>query len=107
MLGRSVLKGMKDDLINGILCGVGHNLLKIMASARFGLYGSAATWYQGARVGPPPAISVVLALPRITVVPGFGAVGHIRNPIPLDCLQVRIPPICWWSRRDSNARPSA
>ena len=44
LLGRNFLKGMKDDAMNALLCGAGHNLRKILAKVRFGLYGWAATW---------------------------------------------------------------
>lgn len=33
-LGRNFLKGMQGDAINAILCGVGHNLRKILAHIR-------------------------------------------------------------------------
>jgi len=38
LLGRNFLKGMKGDAINAILCGVGHNLRKILARLRALLY---------------------------------------------------------------------
>ena len=46
LLGRNFLKGMKGDALNAVLCGVGHNLRKILARARFGLYEWAAAWVQ-------------------------------------------------------------
>jgi len=47
LLGRNFLKGMAGDAMNAILCGAGHNLRKILAKVRSGLYGWAATWLQG------------------------------------------------------------
>jgi len=44
LLGRNFLQGMKGDAMNALLCGAGHNLRKILAKVRFGLYGWAATW---------------------------------------------------------------
>jgi len=38
LLGRNFLKGMAGDAINAVLCGAGHNLRKILARMRFGLY---------------------------------------------------------------------
>ena len=38
LLGRNFLKGMVGDAMNALLCGAGHNLRKILARARFGLY---------------------------------------------------------------------
>ena len=38
LLGRHFLKGMVGDAMNALLCGAGHNLRKILARARFGLY---------------------------------------------------------------------
>ncbi len=34
LFGRRFLKGMKGDAMNAILCGVGHNLRKILARPR-------------------------------------------------------------------------
>lgn len=34
LLGRNFLKGMEGDAINALLCGVGHNLRKILARLR-------------------------------------------------------------------------
>ena len=34
LLGRNFLKGTQGDAINAILCGVGHNLRKILARLR-------------------------------------------------------------------------
>jgi len=39
LLGRNFLKGTKGDAMNALLCGAGHNLRKILAKVRFGLYG--------------------------------------------------------------------
>ena len=47
LLGRNFLKGMAGDAMNAILCGAGHNLRKILAKVRSGLYGWAAAWLQG------------------------------------------------------------
>jgi len=44
LLGRNFLKGMKRDALNAVLCGVGHNLRRILARARFGLYEWGAAW---------------------------------------------------------------
>lgn len=44
LLGRNFLKGTKGDAMNALLCGAGHNLRKILAKVRFGLYGWAASW---------------------------------------------------------------
>jgi IS5 family transposase len=57
LLGRNFLKGMAGDAMNAILCGAGHNLRKILAKVRFGLYGWAATWLQGS--WPPPFTSAL------------------------------------------------
>jgi IS5 family transposase len=38
LLGRNFLKGMAGDAMNALLCGAGHNLRKILARARAGLY---------------------------------------------------------------------
>jgi IS5 family transposase len=38
LLGRNILKGMQGDAMNAILCGVGHNLRKILARLRALLY---------------------------------------------------------------------
>jgi IS5 family transposase len=46
LLGRNFLKGMKGDALNAVLCGVGHNLRKILARARIGLYEWGAAWGQ-------------------------------------------------------------
>jgi IS5 family transposase len=35
LLGRNFLKGMQGNAINAILCGVGHNMRKILARLRF------------------------------------------------------------------------
>jgi len=48
LLGRNFLKGMKGDAMNAFLCGAGHNLRKILAKVRLGLYRWAATWVYGA-----------------------------------------------------------
>jgi len=48
MLGRNFLKGMRGDAMNAFLCGAGHNLRKILAKVRLGLYQRAAAWVQGA-----------------------------------------------------------
>jgi IS5 family transposase len=42
LLGRNFLKGMKGDAMNAFLCGAGHNLRKILAKVRLGLYRCAA-----------------------------------------------------------------
>jgi IS5 family transposase len=47
LLGRNFLKGMQGDAMNAFLCGAGHNLRKILAKVRLGLYRWAATWVQG------------------------------------------------------------
>jgi hypothetical protein len=47
LLGRNFLKGMKGDAMNAALCGVGHNLRKILAKVRFGLYRWLAAWTIG------------------------------------------------------------
>jgi len=46
LLGRNFLKGMAGDAMNAILCGAGHNLRKILAKVRSGLYGWAAVWFR-------------------------------------------------------------
>ncbi len=38
LLGRNFLKGMQGDAMNAFLCGAGHNLRKILARLRSGLY---------------------------------------------------------------------
>ena len=38
LLGRNFLKGMQGDAMNAFLCGAGHNLRKILAKVRLGLY---------------------------------------------------------------------
>jgi len=50
LLGRNFLKGMQGDAMNALLCGAGHNLRKILAKVRLGLYRSAtalvhAAWW--------------------------------------------------------------
>jgi IS5 family transposase len=47
LLGRNFLKGMKGDAMNAVLCGVGHNLRKILAKVRLGLYRRLAAWSIG------------------------------------------------------------
>jgi IS5 family transposase len=50
LLGRNFLKGMQGDAINAILCGVRHNLRKILARLRARLYllmGNARTFLEG------------------------------------------------------------
>ena len=47
LLGRNFLKGMQGDAMNAFLCGAGHNLRKILAKVRFGLYRWATTSLQG------------------------------------------------------------
>jgi IS5 family transposase len=75
LLGRNFLKGMKGDALNAVLCGVGHNLRKILARARFGLYEWPAAWIQ-APWGPIAFRSCAYRLPetsscpRVTVVKG-------------------------------------
>lgn len=54
LLGRNFLKGMKGDAMNAVLCGVGHNLRKILARAMFGLCEWAAAPSQGAWYPPSP-----------------------------------------------------
>ena len=44
LLGRNFLKGMQGDAMNAFLCGAGHNLRKILAKVRFGLYRWATAW---------------------------------------------------------------
>jgi hypothetical protein len=44
LLGRNFLKGMKGVAMNALLCGAGHNLRKILAKLRQGLYAWAAAW---------------------------------------------------------------
>jgi IS5 family transposase len=48
LLGRNFLKGMQGDAMNAFLCGAGHNLRKILAKVRLGLYRWAASWVYGA-----------------------------------------------------------
>jgi IS5 family transposase len=48
LLGRNFLKGMQGDAMNAFLCGAGHNLRKILAKVRFGLYRWAGAWVYGA-----------------------------------------------------------
>lgn len=38
LLGRNILKGARGGAMNAILCGVGHNLRKILARLRALLY---------------------------------------------------------------------
>ena len=47
LLGRNFLKGMQGDAMNAFLCGAGHNLRKILAQVRLGLYRWAMAWVQG------------------------------------------------------------
>jgi len=43
-LDRNHLKGSQDDAMSAFLCGAGHNLRKILAKLRQGLYAWAAAW---------------------------------------------------------------
>ena len=47
LLGRNFHKGLAGDAMNAILCGAGHNLRKILAKVRFGLYRWAVACLQG------------------------------------------------------------
>jgi len=44
LLARNFLKGMEGDAMNALLCGAGHNLRKILARLRLGMYAWAAVW---------------------------------------------------------------
>jgi IS5 family transposase len=44
LLARNFLKGMEGDAINAMLCGAGHNLRKILAKLRLGMYAWVSAW---------------------------------------------------------------